>query len=371
MKGFSSLFPIKFKKEADASQAGPPSCGAASSEPPSGCVSSPEVELIASSGLFDFAWYSSQLSDSLAALPQEGLIVHFLAEGAAKGLNPHRWFDSAYYVKQNPDVAAACINPLVHFLRSGWREVRRPHPSFDPEWYRMQYRDLCGERSELEHYVNFGQNQLCFPSKESFRAALDTEPDLKAERERLELSPVRVFEVPPGPARVNLLLDSLFDTPASLAGVVLYTDFLAAVFVRYAHESNLPLRVVTRKSRVDESKWLPVVRAFDVGLSVAVEFCFCDFIDGGSELPVYRDELFFVEGPNNVRALCTSLGAARVVELSAGFASESKSKEECESSPHKANGDSVHRITISGALSLARIPEIVSSLRSAIKRVSV
>ncbi|HEY9680567.1 MAG TPA: hypothetical protein V6C86_03150 [Oculatellaceae cyanobacterium] len=367
MKGFSSLFPIKFKKGAEASQAGPSSCGVASSGPPSDCASSPEIELIASCGLFDFAWYSSQLPDSLAALPQEGLIGHFLAEGAAAGLNPHRWFDSAYYLKQNPDVAAVCINPLVHFLRSGWREGRRPHPSFDPEWYRMQYRDFSGECSELEHYVTFGQSQLRFPDKESFRAALNTEPDLKTERERLELSPVRVFEVPTGPARVNLLLDSLCDTVASPTGAVPCTDFLAAVFVRYAHESNLPLRVVTRKSRIDESKWLPLIRAFDVELPVAVEFCFCDFIDDVSELPVYRNELFFVAGANNVRALCASLGAARIVELSAGLGS----KDECEASPNKANGESVCLVTISGALSSARIPEVLSNLRSAIKRVSV
>lgn len=36
------------------------------------------------------------------------------------------FFDSDFYLIQNPDIAAARIDPLLHFLEHGWREGRRP-----------------------------------------------------------------------------------------------------------------------------------------------------------------------------------------------------------------------------------------------------
>ena len=84
------------------------------------------IPLILSSGLFDDAWYLAQNPDVAAA----GIdpLVHYLRWGAAEGRNPHPLFDSAWYLAQNSDVAAAGINPLVHYLRSGAAEGRSPYP---------------------------------------------------------------------------------------------------------------------------------------------------------------------------------------------------------------------------------------------------
>ena len=40
-------------------------------------------------------------------------------------------FDSGYYLRTNPDVAAAGIDPRQHFDQTGWRENRNPSPAFD------------------------------------------------------------------------------------------------------------------------------------------------------------------------------------------------------------------------------------------------
>lgn len=36
------------------------------------------------------------------------------------------FFDSDFYLIQNPYIATAGIDPLLHFLEHGWREGRRP-----------------------------------------------------------------------------------------------------------------------------------------------------------------------------------------------------------------------------------------------------
>ena len=36
---------------------------------------------------------------------------------------------------QNPDVAAAGLNPFTHFMESGWREGRDPNALFDTSFY--------------------------------------------------------------------------------------------------------------------------------------------------------------------------------------------------------------------------------------------
>ena len=47
-------------------------------------------------------------------------------------------FDSDFYLKQNPDVRDAGIDPLRHYLRHGAAEDRAPHPLFQPRYYRMR-----------------------------------------------------------------------------------------------------------------------------------------------------------------------------------------------------------------------------------------
>ncbi len=49
---------------------------------------------------------------------------NFLQVGPALGRNPSPLFDATRYLFDNPDVAAAGINPLLHYLRHGRSEGR-------------------------------------------------------------------------------------------------------------------------------------------------------------------------------------------------------------------------------------------------------
>ncbi len=52
---------------------------------------------------------------------------------AARRLRP--LFDREFYLRTNPDVAAAGVDPLRHYLEHGAAEQRQPHPLFDPVHY--------------------------------------------------------------------------------------------------------------------------------------------------------------------------------------------------------------------------------------------
>ena len=59
-----------------------------------------------------------------------GDLVETLREIEASGL-----FDPAWYLAQNPDVAAANVDPLLHWVTAGAEEGRLPGPAFDVPWY--------------------------------------------------------------------------------------------------------------------------------------------------------------------------------------------------------------------------------------------
>ena len=63
-----------------------------------------------------------------------------------------RWFDGAWYLSRNPDVARAGLDPLAHYGRYGEGEGRFPSPWFDPSWYRAAY-GLPTDQSPLAHFL--------------------------------------------------------------------------------------------------------------------------------------------------------------------------------------------------------------------------
>lgn len=76
-------------------------------------------------------------------------------------------FDADYYLANNPDVAAAGLEPLRHFCEHGWRELRRPRPDFDVWWYWVNHLDPAQETiNPLVHYAQRGR-----------AAALSTRPE--------------------------------------------------------------------------------------------------------------------------------------------------------------------------------------------------
>ncbi len=112
--------------------------------------------------LFDADWYRTQRAD-LADVTNP--IAHYLTQGAAQGLNPHPLFHTAWYLANNPDVAAAGTNPLLHYIASGAREGRSPCAYFDAPWYQRKY-PIVGikDGGALLHFMKTGSQQGCNPN---------------------------------------------------------------------------------------------------------------------------------------------------------------------------------------------------------------
>ncbi len=69
-------------------------------------------------------------------------------------------FDGAYYLKNNPDVAASGAEPLVHYLKQGFSENRRPGPLFDHNYYFHQASSPGDNvQNPLLHYLGKGREQ--------------------------------------------------------------------------------------------------------------------------------------------------------------------------------------------------------------------
>lgn len=76
-----------------------------------------EARIISRSRKFDGAWYLKKNPDVAAAKLDP--LRHYLRFGAAEGRNPHPRFDTKAYLERNPDVAVSGVNPLVHSILHG------------------------------------------------------------------------------------------------------------------------------------------------------------------------------------------------------------------------------------------------------------
>jgi hypothetical protein len=67
-------------------------------------------------------------------------------------------FDAAFYLGQNPDVAAAGADPLEHFLFAGWREGRDPNTLFSVRDYLELNPDVAASgRQPFLHFIRHGR----------------------------------------------------------------------------------------------------------------------------------------------------------------------------------------------------------------------
>jgi cellulose synthase/poly-beta-1,6-N-acetylglucosamine synthase-like glycosyltransferase/glycosyltransferase involved in cell wall biosynthesis len=108
--------------------------------------------------LFDPEEYLRQNPDVAAAGMDP--FLHYLQCGRAEGRNPHPLFDAGWYVARNPDVAAEGIDPVLHYLRRGGAEGRDPHPLFDSDWYLERNPDVAlAGTNPLVHYLCEGAAQ--------------------------------------------------------------------------------------------------------------------------------------------------------------------------------------------------------------------
>ncbi len=111
--------------------------------------------------LVNTSYYDKQLGATLIPTGTEGqaeATASYNSVGWERGLNPDAFFDTSYYLAQNPDVAAAGVNPLLHYEVYGWREGRNPSPLFDTDKYLAAYSDVRQSGMDpLLQYVQFGQ----------------------------------------------------------------------------------------------------------------------------------------------------------------------------------------------------------------------
>jgi hypothetical protein len=84
---------------------------------------SEEARMLASSGLFDEAWYLQHYPE--VAQSQMAPVEHFLRLGAMERKDPGPEFSTMGYLRNNPDVEGAGVNPLVHYIAHGKAEGRR------------------------------------------------------------------------------------------------------------------------------------------------------------------------------------------------------------------------------------------------------
>ncbi len=87
------------------------------------------VAVVLESGLFDGEWYLSRYPDVAGSAHfRDRPVEHFILHGGVEGRHPGPGFNSAAYLEQYPDVAAAGMNPLVHYLLHGRGEGRLSWP---------------------------------------------------------------------------------------------------------------------------------------------------------------------------------------------------------------------------------------------------
>jgi len=120
---------------------------------------------------------------SLAADNSGGTLLrttHRLSAPVFSG--PGKDFDPAYYLANNPDIAAAGVDPLQHYLSNGWKEGRSPNAYFNTNWYLNQNPDIrAAGLNPLQHYEDNGWKEGRDPGPNfSVSAYLAANPDVKA-----------------------------------------------------------------------------------------------------------------------------------------------------------------------------------------------
>ncbi len=123
---------------------------------------------------FDPAWYAETYPAHRANA--WGAFAHYCATGSGRGLSTRpgqvseieqvvcemraaNLFDPNLYRILNPDVARAGVDPLMHYVADGAREGRQPHPLFDVGFYLDQVPDRTERDSNvIWHYARFGSS---------------------------------------------------------------------------------------------------------------------------------------------------------------------------------------------------------------------
>jgi len=148
------------------------------------------VRIVEESGLFDAGWYAARRGKQGAA---RRLLLDYLRENSARGVDPGPLFDAFWYLSRNPDVRDGGGNPLLHYLETGGAEGRDPCPLFAGDWYLTRYPDVrLHGTNPLVHYLGVGMRAGYDPHP-LFRTRwyLDQYPDVRQSGENPLLHYIR------------------------------------------------------------------------------------------------------------------------------------------------------------------------------------
>ena len=122
---------------------------------------------------FDADWYLRRNPDVAAAVQAGSLsnaYDHFMLYGRDEGRSGSPLFDTQYYLQQYQDVAQAVAEGLFtawdHFVSYGGDEGRSPTPLFDPQYYLQRNPDVAAAlaqgsiQSATQHFLAAGLNEL-------------------------------------------------------------------------------------------------------------------------------------------------------------------------------------------------------------------
>lgn len=122
---------------------------------------------------FNAAWYLQQNPDVAAAIEAGAsfsAFEHFSLYGRSEGRSASPLFDAQHYLANNPDVAQAVAQGLItawdHFELFGGEEGRSPTPLFDPGFYLQQNPDVAAAiangqiASAVQHFLLFGLSEF-------------------------------------------------------------------------------------------------------------------------------------------------------------------------------------------------------------------
>lgn len=144
--------------------------------------------------LFDADFYRTSNPDVVEAGVDP--LAHFIDHGQLEGRDPSPDFSLAAYLEANPDVAASGMNPLLHSARHGLKEGRKLRPDADPAeaerrlvapyfnaaYYVAVNRDVAESgRDPLDHFITTGWREGRDPNPHfSTRFYVETNPDVDA-----------------------------------------------------------------------------------------------------------------------------------------------------------------------------------------------
>ncbi|ORE96239.1 hypothetical protein ATO13_05235 [Stappia sp. 22II-S9-Z10] len=110
-----------------------------------------EADMALVEAAFDAEYYLANNPDVAAAGMDP--LRHFMGHGWQEGRNPAPYFSVADYLEFNPDVASSGGNPFIHYLRHGRDEGRTARKDADPTAHVPELRALVAERFDARFYA--------------------------------------------------------------------------------------------------------------------------------------------------------------------------------------------------------------------------